>query len=265
MRLSFGLVVPPSAEETLTRFGELARWLKKTDKLDLEGRPVATYKDLVTSVRDGSSDVAWLPPVAYAWLAEAVTPLGSIVREGKTSYASALVVREDASFQTLADLAGVRAGWVDPWSATGYVVPRLELARAKIEPGALGEETFYGSHREALLALGRGDCDVVGTYARPPDDGRAVTGAWSEIDDLRVRVLATFERIPTDVIAVRRNLGPLEYERTIGAFRDACRDVEGRSLVHALFGGDELNEALEPGHEALRRAYEIGIANGLFD
>jgi phosphate/phosphite/phosphonate ABC transporter binding protein len=265
MRLSFGLVVPPSAENTLARFDELAAWFKTTDKLELERRPVATYKDLAASVREGSSDIAWLPPVAYAWLAEAVTPLGSIVREGKTSYAAALVVREASSFTELSDLAGKRAGWVDPWSAAGYVVPRLELARAKIDPSTFKDETFYGSHREALLALKREECDVVGTYARAPVERQAVSGAWSEIDDLSVRVLSTFGQIPTDVIAVRRNLGVREYEAAIEAFRLACRDPQARPLVRAVFGGEDLNEGLEPGHDALRRAYERGIANGLFD
>ncbi len=267
MQLSFGLVVSPSSADTLARFDELAAWLRAEKTLELSSRPVATYKELAESVREGSSDIAWLPPVAYAWLAEAVTPLGSIVRQGQTHYAAALVVREDSPIRALEDLNGVRAGWVDPWSAAGYVVPRLELARAKIDPSvAFSAETFHGSHREALLALGRSDCDVVGTYARRPSETtQAVTGGWSEIEGLAVRVLATFGEIPTDVVAVRRNLGPREHEHAQDAFREACRDAKARPLVRALFGGDDLNENLEPGHDTLRRAYESGIARGLFD
>lgn len=266
-RLSFGLVVSPSAPGVLERFEELAAWLRENAKLELTTSPAATYKDLVTSVRDGSSDIAWLPPVAYAWLAEAVTPIGSIARDGATSYAGAIVARTDSELQGLADLKGVRAGWVDPWSAAGYVVPRLELARAKISPNvAFSAETFHGSHREALLALQKDECDVVGTYARlPPEGESAIEGAWRDVDGLHVRVLATSRAIPPDVIAVRRNLGPREYEHAARALREACTEPAAKPLVHAVFGGDELHAGIERGHDALRRDYELGIARGLFD
>lgn len=257
-RLSFALVVPPARGETLARFSELAAWMKEDagGALAIEARACASYEELARTMRDGESDAAWLPPVVYAWLAERVTPIGSIARGERSTYAAALVVREDSPIRAPADLSGARAGWVDPWSAAGYVVPRLELARAGVDlDAAFGSEEFLGTHEDAVRALVRGDCDVVGTYE----------GAWSRVEDVRVRVLATFGEIPTDVIAVRRNLGPREYEAVARAFRRACEDDGARALVRAVFGGDRLREELEPGHVALRRAYESAVANGLFD
>jgi phosphate/phosphite/phosphonate ABC transporter binding protein len=266
--LSFGQVKSSRSEEAAPPFDALAAWFRAHASIDLTSRTVSTYEELVTSVRDGSSDVAWLPPVVYAWLAEGVTPLGRIVREGKTTYSAALVVREDSPVKELADLKRLRAGWVDPWSAAGFVVPRLELARKGIGLGrAFRSETFHGSHREALLALQRDECDVVGTYARTPADGeeQATEGGWSEIEGLAVRVLATFGAIPPDVVAVRRNLGPEEHELMIEAFRRVGTDEEGKKLLRAVFGGEELREGIEPGHAVLRRSYELGLAKGLFD
>lgn len=265
-RLVFGLF--DSSSSSIARFDALAEWMRENAKIDLVSKGAATYKDLAMSIREGSSDIAWLPPVVFAWLAEAVTPIGSILREGSATYAAALVVREDAPFRSLKDLKDARAGWVDPWSAAGYVVPRLELVRAKIDPAvAFRTEKFYGSHREALVALGKDECDVVGTFARLPAEGKteSATGAWSEVEDLHARVLASFGSIPPDVIAVRRNLGPREHEQAIRAFRDAFKSEVARPLVRAVFGGDELHEGLAPGHDELRRAYESALANGLFD
>lgn len=251
--LSFGLVVLPQSE-ALARFHALASWMRAHAGLDLASRPAPTYEALARSVREGSTDVAWLPPVAYAWLAEGVTPVGSLVRAGKTTYAGALVVRADSPLRALADLSKVRAGWADPWSAAGYVVPRLELARAGISPRkAFAKETFYGSHERSLAALAEGDCDVVGTYE----------GAW--IGDAAVRAIATFASIPADVVAVRRNLAPVDYDAVVRAFRVAHGAPEARALAQDVFGSDELREGVDPGHDALRRAYESGIANGLFD
>lgn len=266
-RLVLGLVATSPESAASSPFDELAAWMRAHTGVELERRTAPTYQELAASVRDGSSDVAWLPPVAYAWLAEAVNPIGSIVREGKTTYSAAIVVREDSKLEALADLSSARAGWVDPWSASGFVVPRIELARAGMDPAATFQsEAFYGTHRDVLLALSRGACDVAGTYAQVPESGEAAAfGAWSKLEGLRVRVLATYGPIPTDVIAVRRNLAPDSYERVLGAFRDACVDERGSALVRAVFGGDDLHEGLEPGHEALRRAYERALANGLFD
>ncbi|MBX3262030.1 MAG: PhnD/SsuA/transferrin family substrate-binding protein [Labilithrix sp.] len=266
LRLAFGLSAAPEAK-VLAAFDELAAWLDVHAGLALERKAARTYQELAASVRDGASDVAWLPPVVYAWLAEAVTPIGSIARAGRTSYAAALVVQKDAKIASLADLRGTRAGWVDPWSAAGYVVPRIELARAGVDPTtAFRSEAFHGTHRDALLALARGDCDVAGTFARSPaGDAQATEGAWSELEGVDVRVLATFGSIPTDVIAVRRNLDPTSHERVVEALRRVADDAKARELLRAVFGGEELHEGLEPGHDALRRAFERATANGLFD
>lgn len=259
LRLRLGLASGASLEG----FAELARWLRERDLLDLESRVAASYEELVASVRDGSTDAAWLPPVAYAWLAEAVTPIGCIARDPGATYACALVVRDEAGPATVRDLAGLRAGWVEPWSAAGYVVPRLELARAGIIASAtFGEERFWGSHRAALLALAKGDCDVAATYARTVDG--ELRGGWSDVAELSARVLTTYGPIPSDVIAIRRNAAVEDVAALAKALREACADPEGKARMRGLFGGDELSE-LTSRHDTLRRAYERGIANGLFD
>lgn len=266
LRLVFGVATSPPEDEAAAAFAQLAAWMRSNESLELERKPCASYRALAASVREGESDLAWLPPVVYAWLAEAVTPLGCVARGGQTSYSAAIVTRAGSPRKVLADLAGARAGWVDPWSAAGYVIPRMELVRAGIEPSTtFASETFYGSHRDVLRALARGDCDVAGTYARSGSATDAAVGAWSALEGLEVRVIATFGSIPPDVLAVRRNLHPAQYDRALSALRNACADASARPLVRAVFGGDELREGIEAGHDTLRRSFERAVANGLFD
>jgi phosphate/phosphite/phosphonate ABC transporter binding protein len=266
-KLTFGLVRGSQNSADHSAFDDLAAWLRAEADVALEFRSTPTYDALAHSVLDGSSDIAWLPPVVYAWLAEAVDPLGCMLRGGRTSYTAALVVREDDTVRSLSDLQGARAGWVDPWSAAGYVVPKIELVRAGFDPTTtFRTEAFLGSHREALLALARGQCDVAGTYARQPEsEGAPVEGAWSELDDVDVRVLTVFGSIPADVIAARRNLAPEAYEKVLEALRRAAADERGRTLLRSVFGGDAFREGVEQGHADLRRAVERATANGLFD
>ena len=70
----------------------------------------------------------------FVRLADAVTPIGSILRDGKSAYEAALVVRADSNVRTIDSLRGTRAGWVDPWSAAGFVLPRVKLALLGIDP-----------------------------------------------------------------------------------------------------------------------------------
>lgn len=262
-RLTFGLVTTTSEDRASGAFDALSTWMRTHAKLELERRVWPTYKALLESVREGTSDVAWLPPVVYAWLAEAVNPLGYIARGDSSSYSAALITLASSRFRALTDLRGARAGWVDPWSAAGYVVPRIELARGGIQASTMfGVETFYGSHSEVIAALGRGDCDIAGTHAQARADG-TFSGPWNDILD--VHVITTFAAIPSDVIAARRNLGPKEYERALEAFRLASQSDEARPHIQAIFGGDALREGVDPGHAALRSAFERATAKGLFD
>ena len=82
--LTFGIVAPETSTDVLARLADLAAFFRERDLLDLGPRAFPTYKELAASVREGTSDVAWLAPVSYAWLAEAVTPIGSIRRESES-------------------------------------------------------------------------------------------------------------------------------------------------------------------------------------
>jgi phosphate/phosphite/phosphonate ABC transporter binding protein len=261
--LSFGIVA--AEQDASGAFDALAAWLERRAAVRFTRKPEKTYRALAAGVREGTSDLAWLPPVVYAWLAEAVTPLGAIARDdGATSYAAALVVPEPSPIRALEHLRGKRVGWVDAWSAAGYVVPRIELARAGLIPAAtFSEESFHGSHDAAMRALVNGSCDVAATFVRKSDGGEPTVGGWSRHEGLRV--LAVLGAIPSDILAARRNLGPLEFERARDALRQACADDEGRDLVRAVFGGARLQEGVGDGHDVLRRDYERALAEGLFD
>lgn len=261
--LGFGLVA--AEQDTSGAFDALASWLARHTGVSLTRHPAKTYRALAASVREGTADLAWLPPVVYTWLAEAVTPIGTITRDdGAVRYAAALVVREESPLRALADLRGKRVGWVDAWSAAGFVVPRIELARAGLDPTTtFAEESFHGSHDGAMRALVKGTCDVAATYVRTREGGEPLEGGWSKHEGLRV--LAVLGSIPSDVLAAQRNLGPTPFERALEALRRACASDEAKPLVRAVFGGTALHEGTFDGHDVLRRDYEHALAAGLFD
>ena len=268
-RIVFGLVVSTPGSDLADLSGRVDRLTKMIGAhvgLEVARFDAPTYEALATEVREGRVDVAWLPPIVFVRLADSVTPLGSIVRGGKTAYEAALVVRADSRIRTIDGLRGSRAGWVDPWSAAGFVLPRVKLALLGVDPRTVFRtETFHGSHRAAMKALEEGACDVAGTYAQADEAGNVVAGAWSEVSGAEVRVLATFGAIPPDVIAVRAELAAESRVKVLEALRAACTEESTRKVLREIFNGDELREGLAPGYESLRSALDMATARGLFD
>lgn len=262
-RLTFGLVASGEAESRIAAIDDMLAALSEQLGATVERRDAPTYKALAVDVRAGSVDLAWLPPIAFIRLADEVSPLGSFVRGGQTSFTAALVVRADARIHDVESLRGLRAGWVDPWSAAGFVLPRVKLALLGVDPrGLFRTEHFFGSHHQALRALVDGACDVVGTYARSDQDGNVTEGAWKEVD-ADVRVLATFGPAPPDVLALRRGA-----ERWRVPFVAALRALAGeasRARLEKVFGSSEFREGLAAGYESLRGAFGLATSRGLFD
>ena len=232
-RIVFGLVVNTPGSELPARIDRLTKMMGEHVGAEVTRFDAPNYEALATEVREGRVDVAWLPPIVFVRLADAVAPIGSIMRDGKSTYEAALVVRSDSKIRTIDGLRGTRAGWVDPWSAAGFVLPRVKLALLGIDPRtAFRSERFLGSHRAAMTALAEGACDVAGTYAQADAEGTVSAGAWNEIEGAEVRVLATFGAIPPDVIGVRKGYPEEGREKLLAALRAACSEESKIGRAH---------------------------------
>ena len=263
--LAFGFVMASGADDFAPKVQRFLRAMSKHASVELELHEAASYEDLAKDVKKGRVDVAWLPPIVHLRLASDVVPLGSILRDGRTTYEAALIVRTDSKAKTIANLRGMRAGWVDRWSAAGFVLPRVNLALLGIDARTyFRSETFYGSHRGVVQALLDGSCDVAGTYAQADGKGKVKGGSWSDVPGAEVRVLTTFGAIPPDVIAARSGLPEAQRDAVRDALRANCMDTEGRKLFRDVFGGETFVEDATKSYESLARALDMAQARGLF-
>lgn len=263
--LNFGYF---AQEESTREASERLRvWM--SDKL---GVPMALhycggYEALAREVESDRIDVAWLPPVAYVKIdAAKVEPLLTLERGRQTGYKSALVVRSDSTIEKVEDLRGARAAWVDAWSASGFVVPRVGLKQMGIDPRNLFRvEAFYGSHSAALRAVIDGAADVTGTHARPKASGEeGFEGSWTLVDGVAMRVLRTFGEVPADLICVRPSLAEDLKRRIAEVFKEAVAG-ERKAEVKAIFGADRFNDGTTKGYDDLRASLREANAAGLFD
>jgi ABC-type phosphate/phosphonate transport system substrate-binding protein len=170
-------------------------------------------------------------------------------------YHGAIIVPAKSTVGDLASLKGKTAAWVDRYSAAGFVVPRIELAKAGLDvKTAFASQRFYGSHEAVARAVAAGAADFGATFVRLAANGAVVSGPWSGAPGLEesLRIFATFGEIPPDVLTATAALHPDVRERVRKALLSIADDTRGKQLLKAVFGAESLREASTDGYEALR-------------
>jgi phosphonate transport system substrate-binding protein len=268
MQLVFGIAAHAASKATAARNAKLAAALG-----DLVGRPIShahaqSYDALAAMLHQEKVNIAWLPPIPFMALERAniAFPLVSHQRGGKDDFEAVLIVRSDSPIRTLYGLQGKRAAWVDPLSASGYVLPRIQLAALGIDPRVtFAAERFYGSHEAVVRAVVGGAADFGATFANIDARGQTARGGWSDLEGAAeaIRVCARFGAIPADVIAVHSSVDAATCEAlTRGLIEIAQKETD---LVRSIFGVDEFVRWVPASYEPLRRAMSEAASRGLLD
>jgi phosphate/phosphite/phosphonate ABC transporter binding protein len=269
-RCAFGLASVQGADSAREPLVEFVTWMGERAEIEISTKAIASYAALAKRIREGAIDVAWLPPVLYVALERdgIVTPLVSNHRAGEAAFHGVLLVRATAPVHTLDGLRGMRVAWVDPCSASGYVMPRIQLAALGIDPRTtFAEEIFTGSHDAAVRAVVEAEADVTATFARIDGAGHVTSGSWSQVPEARaqVRVLWTLGAIPSDVIAARTAYPAGLRERIADAFVASTNDPRIAPVARRLFGVEEFRRGHMRSYASLRRTIEKASANALID
>lgn len=264
MALSFGLAVP---EATLVpAIDQMLKWVSNRVGTDVVRSDASNYESLGREMKEGKLSLAWLPPVVFVRLGEEIAlPLVSMKRGASTGFQTALVVKDASSIHSVEEMKGARAAWVDPWSASGFVLPRIHLSLLGTDPRTVFRtESFHGSHYAAIRAVMDGAADVAGTYAHTNENGEVKGGGWSDVGMGAIRVLKTLGEVPADLICVHRSVDPELRAKLRYAFMSVSRDELMRPLVKSIFGGEEFREGTSEGYDQLRQVVSEAEGRGLF-
>ncbi len=266
--LVFGYAAHGASTAMRERIAQFSLALGNLAQVELAVFEAESYEDLARAVVAGEVDLAWLPPLAFIALERrgTVSALVSAKRGGDTAFYSAIIVAKDSDLQAPEDLAGARAAWVDRYSASGYVVPRVGLAAVGIDPRvAFAEERFWHSHEAVVRAVTSGRADFGATYAGVGTGGKITRGSWMDVPgaDEAIRVLVQFGAIPGDVVAARTALPEARRVRLMQALLTLSLDEEHCLVLYDAFGIDELRTFSTAGYDSLRRLAEEASKRGL--
>ncbi len=252
-----------------------ARFVDFTERL---GRAVGTevaiyeassYEDLSKAIVSGYADLAWLPPIPFMALdlRAAIHPL--VAHRRADGFHSALIVPAGSRFHSLSDLDGARAAWVDRDSASGFLLARIALAEAGVDPRhAFSEQRFFGSHEAVARAITRGVSDFGATYAGVDAEGTLTRAPWLALDEAeaaRVRVLARIGDIPSDATVSRASLPEPTRDRIAAALVGMSEKAKHKALLGRIFGIERFVPWQPSGYEGFRRKVDEARAAGVLD
>ncbi len=179
-------------------------------------RVTASYKELETRTRAGEAHIVWAPAGVCAKLENFTRAIYKAVRQGASTYRSAIVAHREPSV-SLEHLEGLRAAWVDPYSIGGYLLAADFLRRHGAEPDRVFvQQTFHRSHSDALYAVTGGAADISAVTAWS-DDPRSLRDALTlHIGPIerKIIVLAVTDAAPTDAVLLTTQLSEEYAART---------------------------------------------------
>jgi phosphonate transport system substrate-binding protein len=184
-----------------------------------------SYTELEELVTAGSIEIAWTPPLVAAELVERKAANVIVVsrRDNAAQYRSVLFVRRDSGILTIRDLDGGSIAWVDPTSASGYIVPRAWLRDNGHAPDEFfRHQSILGSHGAVARAVLQGEVHAGATFALFSHTLRAtVEAGWTELDAAsadEVQVVVNAGVVPADCICASSRISQAVREQLTGAF-----------------------------------------------
>lgn len=141
----------------------------------------ADYNGVIQGMLGGTIDLAWLGASAYAAIhianPDAVSPvLVKTNLDGSYTYHSIGFARADSGITSLDDMEGKTFAFADINSASGYLIPKVELPQEGFsmdEGEFFGRIVFSGGHEQSLIGVVNGDFDGAVAWA----DGQ---GDWAD-------------------------------------------------------------------------------------
>jgi phosphonate transport system substrate-binding protein len=190
------------------------------------------YRDTMDLLQQQKVDFAWICDYPYVMLKKDVRLLAVAVNGGKPTYRSYLIVpARDTQTHSVNDLQGSVFAYADPYSNTGYLVPRFEIKRNGANPATFFKRTFYTwSHRKAIDAVAAGLAQ-----------GASVDSfVWDSLSKVRpditarTRVAWQSEEYGFPPMVAQRNVPDADFNRMQSILLNMKNDPQGRALLERL-------------------------------
>jgi len=237
----FAFVPSGEAPEIIESADEVSKLLSEKTGYVIKGHVATSYSAVIEAMCTGKAHMSTLATFSYILAHEkcGVDCALVAVRYGSPFYKGQIIAGADTGIKTLKDLKGKRMCWVDAASTSGYIIPRIMLKAAGIDPDKdLAQQTEVGSHDGVALAVYKGDCDAGATYVDARDK---IEDDYPDVKQKTV-VIAESPAIPNDGLQFAKDFPPDMREKIVKAFKEIMATEEGKKAMGKAYGWADVVE-----------------------
>jgi phosphonate transport system substrate-binding protein len=190
------------------------------------------YRDTMDLLQQQKVEFAWICDYPYVMLKNEVRLLSVAVNNDKPTYRSYLIVpTRDTQTRSVMDLKGQVFAYADPYSNTGYLVPRFEIKSNGADPATFFKRTFFTwSHRKVIDAVAAGLVQ-----------GASVDSyVWDSLSQVRpditakTRIAWKSEEYGFPPMVAHRNVPEADFKRMQDILLGMADEPQGRAMLERL-------------------------------
>jgi len=258
--LVMSFVPSGDTQEILTGGDAIAKMLEEKTGLAIKTNVATSFAAVVEAMGAGNAQIGWLNTFAYLLAHEkyGVEARISTVRFGSTSYKGQIITQADSGITSLTDLKGKTFCWVDPLSTLGYIIPRVELQAAGVNPDTDFAKTVEaGSHNNVVIAVYNGECDGGATYV----DARS--SVEKDLADVKTKVVVIAESppIPNDGVSFAPDMPPAMVDQVVNALLEIAQTDAGQEALNTVYSISGLEAIDDSFYDAFRAQLDAAGVN----
>jgi phosphonate transport system substrate-binding protein len=247
--LTIAFIDDPSSPNFKANTQALIDKISQLTKYKVQAVIINNYPDLLDKMKSGVVNVSWLPPLTYIYAKNKgiARVLFLINHFGVYEYGTQFLVNSNGGFKpyfdplteknsgqagdALKQFQGKRPCWVDPTSASGYILPLGILAENQI--GVL-QGVFTQNHSSVVRSLYlNGICDFGATFSYSGDP-RTSSAVQQDLPDVLTRVPVIWQSdpvIPNTNVSINPKLSKDITSNISDAFLEIIKTPEGKKLI----------------------------------
>lgn len=231
-----------------------------------QGRVVVvdSMRGMVEELAAGRVDLYIDSPFPVAFVAGHGSGLEVLLRRwkrGAESYRSLIFARADSGIEMLADLRGEMFAFGEPFSTTGYLLPKSALLGAGLQleglqdpaadvPGDRVGYVFSNDAESTVFWVLKGK-----VAAGAGNEDYFIEMAGDRIDELRV--IARSPSLPRSLVCARRDLEPAVADAIVAVLLAMEDDGEGRAVLEAYEGTTRFDRLPQGAERALSEVADL--------
>ncbi|MBC7421229.1 MAG: phosphate/phosphite/phosphonate ABC transporter substrate-binding protein [Bdellovibrio sp.] len=247
-------LVPAQDRQALLDNGEILKaYLEKELGLSFSVELPTNFVAVIEAFGSKRADVALINTFGYIIAHDKyqVEARLRVIDKGRDEYHGQIITRADSSIKSVKDIDGKKFAYVDPASASGYLLPLGLFKKEHIKPK---ETIFAGRHDSVVTAVYSKQADAGATFYSPDnqDARKLVKTQFPDVYE-KIKILELTGPIPNDPVIFRKDLPENIKNKIIEALKKYVKMPEGAKVLHGMYHFTDLKNTTDKDYDTVRK------------